>query len=332
MPRPAYLVAALALLPLCGCLKSTTEARLAADGSGTVSYDTAYNLEAVAQARQRLEETRQRMEEMGRDVDLGPAEERLESFLAGFDAGRIGESLKARGMRVTKSEAYEEGGWKGVRVTATFSDVNEVLRLARAEREARAAREREAAGAESGEGEGGRRRGGRFLVGRMASSLDTDPVPPFVVAFQATETPGLGRAVLLAPRPARPEGARGGEGAGRRGGRGGMGGGAMPGIEDYRRTLKITFPGPVADVSRCQKEGENTVVLTVRGTDLQPDEDGNVPGLVTDGAHATFRIPEGCSIRFEEPAAAKKPLPEDKKPEGEEGQEPRRRRGDLRGG
>lgn len=317
------LLLCLAMLAGTGCIRSKTEASIQNDASGTATYDSAYKLESLEAAKERMEEARARFAERGGEDGQFNGDEQLAKFLESFDPDHITATLKAKGYEVKSAKAYEREGWKGVTVEATFKDVNDILAKARAEREAaRAEREAEMAKAEAEGGDGDRPRRGRGMAMRGRMNPSGANSIGMVTAFEKTSDPKVGKAVLTLPADAG-RGGRGGGGGGR-GGRGGrMGGGDMPGADEQRRTLKITLPGKIVETSHCKTEGENTVILDLRQADTQPDEDGNAPAVVREGAWVRFEIPESCAIRFDDPAAAKKPT--EKPAEGEaEGEKPKR--------
>ncbi len=322
MMRLSFAVLFAAAVVLGGCWKSDTKAVLKADGSGTMTYESSYKLESIEAVKERMEEMRARAEENGRDPgpQMEQAETRIKDFTNGFEPAKVTADLKAKGIEVKSATPFEKDGWKGVKVEATFADINQVLDLARAQREAARAAEEEARGGGEEEGQPRRRGGMMGRMGRMGSQTDASASIP--VSFKKTDAANVGQAVLIPPRQA----PGGGEGGGQGGRRGGQGGGRMgadiPGMDEIRRTLRLTLPGKIVETTNCKQEGENTVILDIKGSDMQPDEDGNLPPVITNGASVRFEIPEGCKIRFED-AATPKP---DIKKEGEpkEGEKPKR--------
>lgn len=306
-----------ASLVLGGCWKSETKAVLKADGSGTLKYDTGYKVESLEAVKARVEE---RMDQGGGGGGPGPEqfEEQLAAFTGRFEPAKVKSDLKAQGFEVKSAESYDKDGWKGVVVEASFSDINQVMSLIRAQRDA-ARQEAEGGGGGGGEEGGGRRRGGRGMggMGRMGRNMDTTPVVP--AAFKKTDDAAIGRMVITSPR----EAAAGRGAGGGRGGRGGRGGGAgggmsdIPGADEVRRTLSLTLPGKIVETSNCRKEDDSTVVFELKAADMQPDEDGNFRSVVQDGAWVRFEIPAECKIKFEETAPAKS-SEEKKAGEGEE--------------
>ncbi len=331
MSRLTLGLVAVALLAV-ACVKADSKTVVKADGSGTVSLELSYKLEAIEQAKGRVEEMRARAEESGREgPDQAQVDAQLATFTGAFEVEKATAELKSRGFEVTKSEAFEKDGWKGVKLEGTFADVNKVLAADRTKREAQRA-EAEAARAAAGEGGqggqggqgGGRgaRMGGRMMGGRGGQ----DTSAPFVTQFVTTDTPAIGEAILLAPRQNRGgQGNAGGGRGGRGGGQGGQGGpgGMGQGAADMKRSMTITLPGKIVEVVNCKKIDDYTVSLEVKGTDMQPDEDGNMPNIVTQGAKVRFEIPEGCKITFDAPKAPAPPAPAG-------GEAPARKRGELR--
>ncbi len=328
------LVALVAIALLAGaCVKADTKTAVKADGSGTVSVELSYKLEAIESAKGRAEEMRARAEEAGREgPDQAQMDEQLATFVGNFDPEKATAEMKSRGFDVKKAEAFEKDGWKGVKLEGSFADINQVLAADRTKREAarataEAARTTAEAGAQGGEGG----RGGRGGMARMMGgrTRGTDTSAPFVAQFVTTDTPNIGRAILMAPRENRQRGGQGGNaagGAGGRGGRGGQGGqgGMGTGMEDMKRTLTISLPGKITETVNCKKVDDNTVSFDVKGTDMQPDEDGNMPNMVTQGVSVLFEIPEGCKINFESPKAK---APEKK---ADEAPAPTKKKGELR--
>ena len=311
------------------CVKADSKTVLKADGSGTVNMELSYKAEAVEQAKGRIEEMRARAEEAGREgPDQAQVDSQLANFTGAFEVEKATAELKSRGFEVTKSEAFEKDGWKGVKLEGTFADVNKVIAADRTKREAARAQAESArvAAPEGGQGgQGGGRRGG--MMGRMGGRGGADTSMPFVTQFLSTSTPNIGEAVLLAPRQNR--GGQGGQDGGRRA-RGGGGGGGQGGpggmgqaMADLKRTLTITLPGKIVEAVNCKKIDDYTVSLEVKGADMQPDEDGNMPNVVTQGAKVRFEIPEGCKITFDAPKAPEAPAPT-------RVEAPARKRGELR--
>ncbi|MSR75831.1 MAG: hypothetical protein EXS14_10230 [Planctomycetes bacterium] len=328
------LVALVAAALLAGaCVKADTKTAVKTDASGTMSIELSYKLEAIESAKTRVEEMRARAEEAGREgPDQAQVDEQLSSFVKNFDPEKASADLKSRGFEVTKSEAFEKDGWKGVKLEGTFADINQVLAADRTKREAtraeaEAARTAAAAGGEQG-GQGGRRqRGAGGMAGMMGRNRGTDTSAPFVAQFVSTDKPGIGKAVLLAPRENRNRAGQAGQGGqGGRGGRGGQGGqgGMGGGMEDIKRTLTISLPGKITETVNCKKVDDTTVSFDMKGMDMQPDEDGNMPNMVTQGVAVFFEIPEGCKINFEAPAA---PKAAEKK---EDTPAPNKKKGELR--
>lgn len=331
MIRPIFALVAVALL-VGACVKADTKSVVKSDGSGTMSVELSYKLEAIESAKARVEEARARAEESGREgPDQAQVDEQLATFVKNFDPEKATADLKARGFEVKKAEAFEKDGWKGVKLEGSFADINAIISADRTKREAQRA-EAEAARASrqsgaGGEGGGGRPAGGRGAgMMRMGGRGGLDTSAPFVAQFVSTDSPTIGKAILLPARENRQRGGQGGAAGGGRGGRGGGQGG--PGgmgnaAAEMKRTLTISLPGKVTETINCKKVDDTTVTFDVKGTDLQPDEDGNMPNMVTQGVAVLFEIPEGCKINFESPAAK---APEKK----EETPTPNKKKGELR--
>lgn len=326
MSRFTLGLVAVALIAV-ACVKADSKTVVKADASGTVALELSYKLEAIEQAKGRVEEMRARAEESGREgPDQAQVDAQLATFTGAFEVEKATAELKSRGFEVTKSEAFEKDGWKGVKLEGTFADVNKVLAADRTKREAQRA-EAEAARAAAGEGgQGGQGGRGRGMGMRMGGGRGADTSAPFVTQFVTTDKPEIGEAILLAARQNRGGQGNAGGRQGRGGGQGGQGGGPGgmgQGMADMKRTMTITLPGKIVETVNCKKIDDYTVSLEVKGTDMQPDEDGNMPNIVTQGAKVRFEIPEGCKITFDAPKVQTPPAPAG-------GEAAPRKRGELR--
>ena len=175
MLRTFLVLAALSIV-LTGCVKSDAKVTLKNDGSGTLSYESTYNVAAVEDARERVAEMQARAEESGRGgAGASDATDRIDKFVKSFDPEQVRTDLKARGIEVVSVKPVEKEGWKGVAVEAKFENVNQmVARIRELELAARSN-----VGAEeqpAGEGDRPRRRG-RGGMGRMGRGFEYDATP-----------------------------------------------------------------------------------------------------------------------------------------------------------
>jgi hypothetical protein len=287
-----------------GCLKTKTETSIKSDGTGTVTFDCSYKQEAIEAMRERIDEMAERIDERGGDLSrVEQQEKRIDEFVGSFSEAKTAEKFKKLGLTVISTKASEKDGWKGMTVKAKFDDVNQVVALHRAARDERRAAATRGEGERRGE-RGGRR--GRRGFGRGLGGAENSII--FIQAFEPTDDPAIGKAILVPARPQR-EG-RDGEGGRRgRGGRGGRGGdrGDMAsefGLDEMKMTTTITLPGKIVSVVGCKKQGDNQVVFEQAAPALGGAVSDEDRAARAKGAHVTFQIPQGCKIKFAKPKPA----------------------------
>ena len=298
MMRVMSLFLALAMIAGAGgCVRTETSSTVMNDGTGSISMKMTYKVEAIEMMRAQIEMA---IDQLDGGEEAQGALDQLDQLDNMFDAKKIAAKLKEQGLEVTKAELVEKEGWKGMEIQATFSDVN--AWIAKAQKAAEASKK----------------------DSDSPLSIMNGEQPLLIQGFYKTADPAIGQVVLLK----KPDLSKMSAGP--------LGGldeledmddqmremmemqfdmmKSMFSVDQMTQSMKVTVPGPIVETVGCKKDGENAIVFKMSGADMTVDNLQNAFGL-KEGVSATFRIPEGCKIQFQDP-----PKKDEQKPpaEGEE--------------
>lgn len=292
----ALLLVALLGIGLSGCVKMNSATDLKNDGSGTVKMSMGLKTEALETIKAQLEA----MGEMGGE-GMEQAQEAFDELEDMFDEKKLAAKLKESGLEVVSTKSSDEAGWKTLEIDAKFADVNAWLE-----------RSKKLADKESED---------------VDSPWEGMPMGDFggmVPTFYKTKTPGVGQIVLIPPMkeamagmPMDPEELEelGDEELDMIEGQLDMMK-AMFSINEMKMQMSFTVPGEVVETKGC-KSKDRTLSFTFGGSDI------NVAGMKTlfgmkNGVSATFKIPEGCAIKFKDmPSANSEPAVTDEAEEND---------------
>lgn len=273
MNKFALCALASALLLLPGCIRSKVELTVNGDNTATIKNATSVKTEAIEAIKGFIEAS---------GAEGGDGISNIQDMA---DEKKMVREMKETGIEITSSKAISEGGWKGAQVEGKIADVNEWVKKSAAK-----AKEK-AEDSDTGLAGGMDRLSPRFFktdkegVGRirimqanfsgMPAEMDLDEVDDETREAIQSQIDVMG---------------------------------AMFGLQEMSMEMIVTLPGKVIETKGCKKAGENKVSFAMKGTDMNVDGMKTMFGL-KDGVSATFEIPEGCKIRFEDPAVKPEPKP-----------------------
>jgi hypothetical protein len=247
-----------------GCIKSSAESSVNADGTATVRLWVAYQTSTFESMKKApLDCTCWRIYQIHKD-SIAAARRALDSFEASFEAKKVSERWTSLGLTVTKAAVSEANGWRILEMEASAADI--------AAASSRLAKEMAAGGDE-------------FLTA-LPWYLHTRKLLPKLPRFYKTAEPDVVKVTIpvadVGPELADLSELNEEKSKKLRTQLGYMR--TMKSFDDGEIKVRMKLPGTILSVENGKQEGSDVVLLDVKGSDVEPQSisaQARTRGLVT---------------------------------------------------